>query len=346
MVTHYVGADVDCKMTELAVECRKEIVLRDRVPTDIRSLRGFLAGIEGQKVMVIEECSLAGWLYRNLRSHVDRFVVCDPRRNRLVYDDGDKTDPLDAADLAALCRSGHIREVYHTTDEKRLALKEAVALYHDRIREAVRQVNKLSGFCNAHGIRRARGVGKDSKVREQWLSQVQRDQPDVGKVLAIYRIGLDAAKKQARMAKGELTRRSQPFEIIAYWQELPGIGLIRSSTMFGYLDTPWRFKTSKKLWKYCGLGLQRTASGTDKQGRPKVGYVHLYRKVNRRLKAAIQGAALSAIRQGNNPFSDYYYRLIREGVTESNARHSVGRRMLSVMLGMWKTNSRYDPGLV
>lgn len=346
MVTHYVGADVDFKMTELAVECRKQIVIRDRVPTDIRSLREFVEGVGGRKVMVIEECSLAGWLYRNLRRHVDRFVVCDPRRNRLVYEDGDKTDRLDAADLAALCRSGHIREVYHTTDEERLALKEAVALYHDRVREAVRQVNKLSSFCRAHGIRRARGVGKDSKAREQWLSRLRRDQPDVGKALAIHQIGLEAVRRQVKMTKSELARRSQHYEIIAYWQELPGIGLIRATTVFGYLDTPWRFKTPKKLWKYSGLGLQRTASGTDKHGRPKAGYVHLYRKVNRRLKAAVQGAVLSAIRQRNNPFSDQYDRLIRKGVTASNARHTVGRRMLSVMLGMWKTNSRYDPRLV
>lgn len=346
MVTHYVGADVDFKMTELAVECGKQIIIRDRVPTDIRSLREFLAGIGGRKVMIIEECSLAGWLYGNLRLHVDRFVVCDPRRNRLVYDDGDKTDPLDAGDLAALCRSGHIREVYHTADEEVLALKEAVALYHDRVREGVRQVNKLSSFCRAHGIQRPGGVGTDSKAREQWLSELRGEQPDVAKALAIHWVGLDAVRRQVKMAKSELGRRSQRYEMIAYWQELPGIGLVRSTTLFGYLDMPWRFKTPKKLWKYCGLGLQRIASGTDKKGRPKTGYVHLYRKVNRKLKAAIQGGALSAIRQGNNPFSDQYDRLIRNGVTASNARHTVGRKMLSVMLGMWKTNSRYDPSLV
>jgi len=346
MVTHYVGADVDCKMTELAVECGKQIVMRDRVPTDIRSLRAFLGGIEGQKVMVIEEGSLAGWLYRNLRSHVDRFVVCDPRRNRLVYDDGDKTDPLDAADLAALCRSGHIREVYHTVDEERLALKEAVALYGDRVREGVRQANKFLSICRAHGLQRPRGVCQDSKARDRWLDELKRDQPDVVQALAIHGIGLDAVRKQVKMAKRELARGCRRYEIIGHWQELPGVGMIRAATLFGYLDTPWRFKTPKKLWKYCGLGLQRTASGTDKQGRPNAGYVHLYRRVNRKLKAAIQGAALSAIRQGNNPFSEGYDRLIRNGVTASNARHTVGRRMLSVMLGMWKTNSRYDPCLV
>ncbi|MDP6547222.1 MAG: hypothetical protein QGH60_24875, partial [Phycisphaerae bacterium] len=95
MTISYIGADVDCKMTELAVEKKRTIVQRDRIPTNIRSLRGFLAGVPGRKIMVIEECPMSGWLYRNLHSYVERFVVCDPRRNKAVYADGDKTDPID-----------------------------------------------------------------------------------------------------------------------------------------------------------------------------------------------------------------------------------------------------------
>jgi hypothetical protein len=58
------------------------------------------------------------------------------------------------------------------------------------------------------------------------------------------------------------------------------------------------------------------------------------------------GAALSAICQLSNPFADNYKRMVRNGVTTSNARHTVARKMLSVMWGMWKTNCRYDENLV
>ena len=78
-------------------------------------------------------------------SDVDRFVVCDPRRNKLISSDGEKTDAIDAGDLAALLRGGYLREIYHTEDENLLALKDAIAIYHDRVREAVRQINKLRG---------------------------------------------------------------------------------------------------------------------------------------------------------------------------------------------------------
>jgi len=120
MSINYIGADVDCKMTEIAIEKNGKIIARDRVPTNIKSLRKCLGSISGKKAMVVEEGPMAGWLYRNLKSDVDRFVVCDPRRNKLISSDGEKTDAIDAGALATLLRGGYLREIYHTEDEDRL----------------------------------------------------------------------------------------------------------------------------------------------------------------------------------------------------------------------------------
>lgn len=344
MKTNYIGADVDCKMTELAVERNGNIVARDRVPTDIRSLGSFLDSITGKKAMVIEEGPMAGWLYRNLKSKVNDFIVCDPRRNKLISCDGDKDDAIDAGDLASLLRGGYLRKVYHTDDEDRLALKEIVALYHDRVRESVRQINKLRGCCRGHGIEIPAGAAKYPSFRERWLKDVAP--PVLARQVSILWIGFDAVSNQVKMARKEIAQRSKPYPIIGFWKDLPGVGPIRAVTLFAYLDTPWRFESPKKLWKYCGIGLKRFASGSDKQGRPKAGNLRLFRGVNRRLKDAIMGAALSAICQADNPFADHYKRMIRNGVTSSNARHTVARKMLTVMWGMWKTNYRYDASLV
>ncbi len=43
-------------------------------------------------------------------------------RNKAIYADGDKTDPIDARDLANLQRGGYTRRVYHTDNEQRPAL--------------------------------------------------------------------------------------------------------------------------------------------------------------------------------------------------------------------------------
>lgn len=125
-----------------------------------------------------------------------------------------------------------------------------------------------------------------------------------------------------------------------------GIKWVRASTFFAYLDTPWRFKTSKKLRKYCGLGLVEFASGSDNDGNPRRGKLRMHRQVNRKLKAAVLGAAIDAIRADDNEVSEHYKRMVRNGVSEANARHTVGRKLLTTMHGMWKNPEHYVEVLV
>jgi transposase len=342
MVTHYIGADVDSKMTNFAVERQGQIVKEYCVATTISAWRKVLALIPGKKKLAIEEGTMAGWLYRNIKDDVDEFTVCDPRRNSLIHDDGDKTDPLDARKLAELLRGGYLREVYHSDDEDRVLFKHWVSLYHDRVKDAVRTGNKLRDRCRLYGLKVPRIIFTRPERRGAWLGSLDQR---VRKQLEVLFIGFDAQRTQVKLAKAQLKTMSRGYPIIDFWSELPGMGLIRAMTLFVYVDTPWRFKSPKKLWKYCGVGLQVTSSGKDKNGRPKQGKLQLAWAVNRRLKNVMMGAALSAIRHKTNGFRDYYERLLRKGATRANARHAVARKMLSVMWGMWKTNRRFDPAL-
>jgi transposase len=344
MATNYIGADVDSKMTDLAVERNQKIVQRYRVPTTIICLREVLGRIRGRKELAIEEGPMAHWLYRELRDFVDRIVICDPRRNAYIAKDGDKDDPIDAAKLAPLLRGGYLREVYHSDDDQRVVLKEWAGLYHDRVGDAVRQINKIRARCRMYGLRPPRGVLRNAILRADWLASLGGSA--VRKQLFLLWIGLDAVLDQVVRSRAELSRLVRPYEIIRYWQELPGIGLIRAATLFAYLDTPWRFADCRKLWKYCGVGLERCSSGKDRYGKPKVGLLQLAWAVNKRLKDAVMGAAISAIWQGRNVFAYQYERLVRDGLTQSNARHTVARKMLTVMWGMWKSSRRFDERLV
>ena len=160
-------------------------------------------------------------------------------------------------------------------------------------------------------------------------------------------IGYEATREQVVIAREQLNSSARKYPTIKHWCRLPGIGLIRAATIFAYLDTPWRFKKKSKLRKYCGVGLERTTSGTDKKGRIKPARLRLPNTVNKRLKDAVLGAATSAINKySHNGFKEYYERMLLNGVTPANARHSVARKMISVMSGMWKTDSKYDPKML
>ena len=344
MTAYYTGADVHSNSTELAIERNKKIVQRYRLPTSIAALSGVLDSIKGEKHLAIEEGPMAGWLYRNLSKKVDELIICDPRRNKLIDSDGDKDDKIDAAKLACLLRGNFLRPVYHSDDQSRAGLKHWVSLYNDRVRDAVRNINKIRSCCRMHGISIPRVVIRQTKGRAQWLSRTNNQ--SLAAQLNMLWLGYDSTSQQVRIARGQLSRLSSRYKIIKFWGELPGIGLIRATTLFAYLDTPWRFEKKNKLWKYCGVGLQRTTSGTDRKGRPKPARLQLPWAVNRTLKNAILGAATSAIRQKNNLFRQYYERMLEDGIMPSNARHAVARKLLTVMWAMWKTNSRFDENML
>jgi len=344
MTTYYIGADVHSNSTELVIQKSNKIVAIYSVPTTIPAISNVLDSFQGKKHLTFEEGPIAGWLYRNLNEKVDELVVCDPRRNKLICADGDSDDKIDAGKLALLLRGGYLRAVYHSDDDQRAELKHWVNLYHDRVRDAVRNINKIRARCRMFGLTIPRCALRDPAHRLEWLFKI--DHPALAKQVKMLWIGYDATAKQARIAKRQLSALGKRHEIIKLWDRLPGIGIIRATTLFAYLDTPWRFKKKNKLWKYCGVGLQRTASGTDKKGRPKPARLQLPWAVNRTLKNAVLGAAISAINQKDNVFKHYYERMVQDGVITSNARHAVARKMLTVIWGMWKTTSQFDEKLL
>ena len=96
------------------------------------------------------------------------------------------------------------------------------------------------------------------------------------------------------------------------------------------------------LWYRAATVLPAAAT---KNGNPRPGKLKMHRYVNSKLKAAILGAAMDAIRLDDNEFSEHYKRMVRNGVSETNARHTVGRKILTTMSGMWKSNTPYVAGL-
>jgi len=344
MSTYYIGADVHSNSTELAIEKRGKIVARYSVPTSIPAIVNVLDSLQGKKYLAVEEGPMSGWLYRNLHDKLEQFISSDPRRNKLIASDGDKDDKIDAIKLASLLRGGFLRAIHHSDDDGRTELKHWVSLYHDRVRDAVRSINKIRARCRMHGVTISRSILRDPASRINWF--LKTNHSPLANQLKMLWIGYDATVQQVKFARRQLSTLSKKYDIIHHWSLLPGIGPIRATTVFAYLDTPWRFKKKNKLWKYCGVGLQRTTSGTDKKGKPKPAHLKLPWAVNRTLKNAVLGAALSAINQKDNIFKDYYERMLKDGIVPSNARHAVARKMLTVMWAMWKTNSQFNKNSV
>ncbi|MBI1824989.1 MAG: transposase [Planctomycetes bacterium] len=162
--THFVGLDVHCKFTEVAVVTEGgRLTKRWPVPTTIPALTEALESVSRPQV-ALEEGPMADWLIRNLSGHVEQITVCDPRRNHLIARDSDKDDPIDAEKLAQLLRGGYVKPVHHGDSWERTVFKRHVGLYHDRVRHHVREANRIMAYVRRFGVFvRERGFAEPEK---------------------------------------------------------------------------------------------------------------------------------------------------------------------------------------
>lgn len=293
--------------------------------------------------LVIEEGPLADWLARNLRGHVDEMVVADPHRNALIARDGDKSDAIDWRKLADLHRGGYVRAVHHPEELARSLFKQHVQLYHDRVRHRVSEALKVVWRARRLGVFVKERDLADAGRRAAMLEQLPAGEDEGATARLDLRVmldGYDSAAAQVRQLKGRLVALSKSDPVVRNLCDLPGVGPVRAATLVAFVDTPFRFKTKQKLWKYMGIGLERRQSGS--------GHVALRvpRRCSRTLKSVILGAAKSAAASGNNPFADQYERWLADGCSPRIARRNLARSLATTMWGMWKSGSVYDPTMI
>lgn len=336
-----IALDTHCAFCEMVVISNSgKVTKRQRCETTIPALVAAVESVRRPRVLTFEEGPLADWLARNLRPHVDRLIVCEPRRNAWIAKDGDKDDPLDAERLAQLLRGGYLKEVHQAQSLDRTVLKQHVSFYHDRVRERVRQGHQLVAQLRRHGVFASIGeIANEEERTRLWKQLPNRKvlRHDLELVLQVYQLLVE----QEGELRSELIRLARRQEPVRRFEELPGIGWIRALTFFVYIDTPWRFTSKSALYRYCGIGLERRRSG---EGPLRT---RLTKGGNRRLKDVLLGAAKSAATRGDNPFADKFHHWTHEeGIHPSTARRNVARAIASTLWSLWKNGSQYDPALV
>jgi transposase len=334
---HFIGMDVHGQFCEIAVvDAHGKVVGRERTDTTIAALTPVLERVPRPRFLVIEEGPLAGWLWRNLRPLLDELVVSEPRRNRLIAQDGDKDDDIDAEKLAQLLRGGFVKPVHQCESVEQAVFKQQVSLYHYRVRQRVREAQRISALFRQHGVM----VRERAFVAVEDRAELVQGLPAnavLAETLALLWQSYDAAVAHEEQWRTRLVKLAQHHEVVQRFEALPGIGWIRGATLYAYLDTPWRFRSKAALWKYLGIGLERHRSGNGPE------HVGVPKLVHRLLKSTILGAAQSAVAQGDNPFADLHRRWSAQGLSSKLARRNVARSLAATLWGLWKNGSVYEP---
>ena len=160
----------------------------------------------------------------------------------------------------------------------------------------------------------------DPPSRAELLKQLP-DQKLLHEDLTLLWKAYDDLVDQETQFEQTLVRQAKSEPQIVRFTQVPGIGWIRATTFFVYVDTPWRFKGKSALWKYMGIGLQRSRSGS---GPEQVRVVWPW-SACQPLKDMFLGAAKSAIAAGNNPFADQHVRWTETLMHAPRPSHPPGR---------------------
>ena len=109
----YIGMDVHKEAICIAVlNSSGKLVMECTIETKAITILDFLKGLRGSLHVTFEEGTWAAWRYDLLKPHVDKLVVCNPRKNALLKD-GNKSDRIDARKLAEMLRGNQLKPVYH-----------------------------------------------------------------------------------------------------------------------------------------------------------------------------------------------------------------------------------------
>lgn len=307
---HYIALDWAESNMAIARMTKKsnEIKAVDQ-PADIKELKLYLSELKGRKIMTIEETTTSQWLYTELFGLVDRLIICDPYRNRLLSE-GPKTDKIDARKLVTLLRGGFLKEVYHSFDDN-IMLRNIVSGYGDVVKAGVRLKNQKSALMRS----RADNV----------LSQFVLDNLD-GQI--------ERYEETKKRYEGEFKELGKKIRAIRLQRTLPGIDWINAVKIVARVTEPRRFPDKGHYLSYCGLIKLDRISGGRSYGRKKSRY-------SRELKSVYKTAAKSAL-SSKNPLSAYYKYLMKEkNYPEHQARHAVARRIAVLSYGIFKGGEGY-----
>jgi hypothetical protein len=202
----YIGLDVHQATISVAVmDSSGKVIMESILETKAATILEFFAGLRGTLSVTFEEGTWAAWLYDLLKPHVAKLVVCNPRKNALLKH-GNKSDRIDAFNLADLLRLNRLESVYHGETSVRM-LRELARSYLTIVKDLSRVMNRLKALYRSWAIPCA---GRDvyyTRHRSQWLDKI----PEAGtrrRAEQLYQ-QLDLLQLLRQQARSELLAESR-----------------------------------------------------------------------------------------------------------------------------------------
>jgi len=276
---------------------------------------------------------VAGWRWATqlLEEHGCDVHMAHPRKVKLIAESKQKTDALDAYQLARLLASGYFpeaRRVPDTTYDLRLLLRTRSHIV--RLRTSV--LNRIHGIATTTGLHTIPGGNPCSVVGKQTLLASES-------ILRELHLLADALTERIKALDHTCEQSVAQFPDTVYLRSMPGVGIITALTVVAEVGDFCDFASAKKLASYAGLVPKQRSSGT------RVRYGGITHEGSPYLRTILVEAAMRIHPKGAPELYQVVSNLTpRCGAKK--ARVALARKLLSIMWTLVATQTTYNPSLV
>lgn len=315
---------------------------RTRFATQGEALQREVARLRQRKrpvYLTMEAGALSRWASGIVRPLVERLIICEPRHNRLINSNPQKSDEADVEGMCLLLRLGKLKEVWMGTDRTREIYR---ALVYELLnwRDAQRELKALiKARYRQWGVLRLHGVKVFSlKGREDYLKQLPAEE-ERRMMRRLYR-QFDHARLEWKETLQEVERVGKDFWEVDQFQRIPGVGPMAAHVFSAIIEEPGRFSNKHKLWKYSQLGITERTSDNK-----PLGYQRLDRRGNHELKNLSYHAWRTACKSttGPNAIKTFYQASRLRTGSVRHARLNTQRKILETMWIMWLRKRPFAP---
>ena len=337
MSTIYVGLDVgSSSFHQVVMQSDGSTTISRRFQMSEANLRTAFTGLGTDIHVHLEAGELAAWVRSVIAPLVKRVVISHPRTNAWIANDPQKGDRIDAYKLADLLRMNRVHEVYYAADEARRDFKQLVQHYDDLTAQQARLKCKIKARLRTHGLIMRGEQLFSASGREAVLKELPSAQVRLA-ITQLYDV-LDQTVAGQAAAQHLMMSAARAFPEVALLRTAPGVGPIGACRFVAYVQTPHRFSSKRKLWRYCRLGVSHRTS----DGKP-LRHPQLDRSGCGRLKDVTRKAFEVAVRaRQENTFKCAYEEALKRTHNHTHARLTVQRKIVSTLRTMWLTGTPYQ----
>lgn len=261
-----------------------------------------------------------------------------PEEKRLGGKGHKQEDRVDAAKLAELNRLGSFSEVWHPDDEDVAGFKVLVKHYDDTSKRLAEVKCQIKARLRKQGVV-TRGEAVYGPRRDEALSRVGNTFARIA-IEQDYEL-LDYLEGAKKAARSSVVAASGRFPVIALLKEIPGVGPILAARFVAYVADPHRFN-KRTLASYSCLAVVKRSSDGSPLGRE-----HLSRAGNSALKDLSRTAFERAMAtRSPNGIKEFYAGSLTRTGDKTKARLNTQRKILALMLAIWRDKTEYRDELV